>query len=449
MNSKHPLAAPIRVMIALFFVSAAASLPAAPELTGQVTDASGAALAGATVFVYTAGPKTGTSPFCPSCYPDCGKSAKSDAAGNFALAGLSSQLVFRLLVVAKGFAPRFVPGAEPGANRVEVALQPRKNADAPPGQTVRGRVVDPQGAPILGAVVDVSGVALDGGRQHFGGLQDIDPLAVTDENGDFILTSGTPIVGMLGRLSARAFANQSVQLTTDKMHTLTMTEGATLSGRVTLAGKPVPNVSVGVSPQDRRAGYDVGTFEVGTEADGRFSFTNLPPRTDYHLFGKMETVGRHGALPARPVHVGRDRETTDIGDLAVQPAFRVGGRVRLEDGGSLPDKSRLLIGRDQTSDVLLVELGVNGEFDVQGIPPGIVTLSARVPGYKVSAKNQSYEAGNRRLVGRVEADTAGLEMLLDKRDPNEGPIFAASLPRPKAGERPQDRALHGVEASAK
>jgi len=36
------------------------------------------------------------------------------------------------------------------------------------------------------------------------------------------------------------------------------------------------------------------------------------------------------------VHVGRDRETTDIGDLAVQAARRLAGRVVLEDGAAIP-----------------------------------------------------------------------------------------------------------------
>src|ERR1700712_5455293 len=55
--------------------SSAAAEPTAfqtgrPNLTGSVHAKNGDAVA-ATVFIATAGPKVGTSPFCPSCYADC------------------------------------------------------------------------------------------------------------------------------------------------------------------------------------------------------------------------------------------------------------------------------------------------------------------------------------------------------------------------------------------
>src|SRR4051812_19741761 len=81
---------------------------AAADVAGRVTGDAGASVPSAPLFVYTAGPKVGTSPFCPSCYPDCGKSAKTDATGNFTLPGLSTELRFQLLVVAKGYVPQFV-----------------------------------------------------------------------------------------------------------------------------------------------------------------------------------------------------------------------------------------------------------------------------------------------------------------------------------------------------
>lgn len=428
-------------------LAAAASLPAAPDVVGRVTGPSGTPIEGATVFVYTAAPKSGTSALCPSCYPDCGKQARSDATGTFKLAGLSSQLVFRLLVVASDYAPQFVPGIEPGQPSFAVSLTPRQNATASPAQTARGRVVDPAGAPIPGAVIEIAGAAFDGGRRRFGRLRGIDPLAVSDENGEFILTSSMPFAALIGRVSARAFANQSVQLAAGRSHTLRLTEGATLSGRVTLGGQPLPNVTLGLTPQNRAAGSFVGSFEVGTDETGRFTFLNLPPKTDYYVSGKMDTVGRHGALATRPVHVGRDGTVTDLGDLAVQPAHRLTGRVVLADRTKLPDQSRILIGRDQVSDLLPVDLGVDGEFDVPGIPSGIVTLSTRIPGYGMSSKNESYQAINHRLIGRIDADISGLIVLLEKSGLTEGSIMAASLPRPKPGDRPQDRPLRGIEST--
>jgi hypothetical protein len=80
-------------------------------------------------------------------------------------------------------------------------------------------------------------MAFGDGSEEFGALGPVDPLAVTDEGGEFVLASNKPVAALLGLVSARAFANQSVQLATGKALTLTMTEGATLSGRITLDGK--------------------------------------------------------------------------------------------------------------------------------------------------------------------------------------------------------------------
>jgi hypothetical protein len=216
---------------------------AALEIAGQVTSASGTPVEGATVFVFTAAPKVGTSPYCPSCYPDCGKSAKSDAAGSFTIAGMSSELIFKLLVVGKAYAPQFVPNVVPGNEGLKVTLQPRSAADAPSEQTVRGRIADPDGAPIYGAVVEVIGADF-GQRQRYGGLSDTDPLAVTDEAGEFFITTRINALGLFVRVTARLFANQALQLATGKPHAITMTAGAMLVGRVVKDGRPLSYVGV-------------------------------------------------------------------------------------------------------------------------------------------------------------------------------------------------------------
>ena len=64
-----------------------------PDLVGRVLSAhTGEPLAGAHVYIYTAAVRKGTSPFCPSCYVDCGKSATTDAEGRFAIESLDPDL---------------------------------------------------------------------------------------------------------------------------------------------------------------------------------------------------------------------------------------------------------------------------------------------------------------------------------------------------------------------
>ena len=85
-----------------------------PDLVGQVHANDGSPVA-ATVFIYTAGPKVGSSTFCPSCYADCRKREKSNARGDFKIDSLNPQLIFRILVVAKGYEPKFADNVDPAA----------------------------------------------------------------------------------------------------------------------------------------------------------------------------------------------------------------------------------------------------------------------------------------------------------------------------------------------
>ncbi len=57
-----------------------------------------------------------------SCWADCAKSAQTNADGNFRIADVSDNLVFRLLVFAKGYAPEFAAKIDPrnGATKVQI-----------------------------------------------------------------------------------------------------------------------------------------------------------------------------------------------------------------------------------------------------------------------------------------------------------------------------------------
>ena len=155
--------------------------PARPDLTGQVLAKDGAPLpVAATVFIATAGPKVGTSPFCPSCYADCQKSAKTDAAGNFEIKSLDPQLRFQILAVAKGFKPEYAEHVDPANGPLTMKLEPIEMAAAPPGNCLHGRVVDEQGKPVVGAVVEAHGIRTKNGGGRWGSLPGVDPLAVAD-----------------------------------------------------------------------------------------------------------------------------------------------------------------------------------------------------------------------------------------------------------------------------
>jgi beta-lactamase regulating signal transducer with metallopeptidase domain/uncharacterized GH25 family protein len=395
----------------------ASNSPARPDVTGSVHAKGGAALL-ATVFVATAGPKTGSSTFCPSCYADCSKHSATDAHGAFKIEALDPQLTFQLLAVAKGYQPKYVSKVDPVQGKlVNIELDPIESADAAPDHSLRGRVVNSKGKPISGAVVEMQGIESKEGGGSWGMIGGIDPLAVTDANGEFLITAKNPFDMMTVRVMARTFADKLF----DKLasgaapHELGLTEGAALTGRVVLDGKPLAGVSVGVSAVDRRAGRYLGHFEVSTGERGYFAFVNLPPDGEFELYTLMSSMKALGAVPVRQIRTGKDGETTDAGDLPVAPAHRLAGRVVLADGLPLPEKTRLLISRDGAWDSLQVTLGKDGSFDTTGIPSELITLSVRTKGYHVSARNLSVDQLNPfQLIGRVERDITNLVFMLEK-----------------------------------
>ena len=390
---------------------------ARPDLIGTVSAKGGGALpVPANVFIATAAPKSGTSTFCPSCYADCVKHSRTDTQGKFKIESLDPQLTFQILAVAKGYQPKSLSKVDPAKGAVKIELEPIQSADAAPDRSLRGRVVDQSGKPVEGAVVEMVGVETKAGGGSYGALPGIDPLAVTDEKGEFLITAKKPFEMMDVKVSARTFADKPFkQLPSGKMNELVMTEGAALTGRVLCDGKPLAGVSVGVSAVDRTAGNYLGHFEVGTGSRGNFMFANLPPGADFQIYTLMSTMKSFGAVPPRQIYTGKDGETTDVGDLTARPAHRLAGRVVLADGEALPSKVRLLVSREGAWDSMQITLDGDGNFDTTGVPDELVSLSARVKGYHVAARNLSVDQLNPfELIGRVDHDITNLVFMLEK-----------------------------------
>lgn len=90
-------------------------------INGNVTTSAGKPVEHATVLVYSAGVKKGYAEFCPTCWADCGKRATSDADGNFAIPGLSPDLVFTLLVLREGYSAKYVEKVDPAKGPAQTA----------------------------------------------------------------------------------------------------------------------------------------------------------------------------------------------------------------------------------------------------------------------------------------------------------------------------------------
>ncbi len=414
-----------------------------PNLLGDVSAKNGKPLTGASVFIATAGPKTGTSTFCPSCYADCSKSAKTDSKGQFEIDSLNPTLIFRVLAVAKGYKPKFETKVDPAEGPINVELDPASAADATPDRSLRGRVVDSKGAPVEGAVVSMEGTQTRDGMGSWGALDGIDPLAVTDEKGEFLITSQKPFDMMDVSVEARRFAHKNFsRLPSGAMNELKLTEGSSLIGHVTLNGKPLKDVSIGISGVDRQSGVYVGHYEIGTSGSGAFAFLNVPPDTDFYVYGLMKTLKNYGVIPIQKFHSGKDGESVDVGELAVGPGHRLKGRVQLADGNPVPPKTRMLVGRDEAWDSTQVTLDKDGGFDVSGLPSESVDLSVRIKGYHVSSRNKSMDPLNpNRLLGIVNSDITDMIILLEKGEWVRPDLGQGMI----NGEWPGEHPLRGAE----
>ena len=92
---------------------------------------------------------------------------------------------------------------------------------------------------------------------------------------------------------------------------------------------------------------------------------------------------------------------------------RIKGRVLLSDGKALPPKTRLVISREDAWDVQRVFLDQEGRFEISGLPTERYSLNVSVRGYRLSPKNHSLDAQNRRLLGTIDQDIDTLKILLE------------------------------------
>jgi protocatechuate 3,4-dioxygenase beta subunit len=409
-----------------FVRSARAGADAPATIRGTVVDDKQQPIEAATVSISTAGVRVGASCFCPSCYADCGKRAKSDAHGAFLIASLDPTLVFRVLFVAKGFEPKFVKVDPLKETSVTVAMKARPNVPDNPRQIVSGHVVGPHGEPLVGALVE-PWCCKQGERRWWGSLPGVDPLDVTDLQGRFQIIADKPADGFDLEVTARALAKKRFALVpvAKADNRLQLATGATVRGRVVDHGKPVAGVEVGLAQVSRNSETFLGAAVIGTDADGRFLFANVSANDDYFVYGIMDSLSRRGGIPEKRIHVGADESETDVGDLAIEPAFRLSGRIALSDGKAIPAHTRVLISRDGAWDSQIVDAAADGTFSAFGIPRGIISINANIPAYHDSPKNKSLDRlHGASLKGFIEKDIDRLTVLFEP-----GKLVRPSLPR--------------------
>jgi Carboxypeptidase regulatory-like domain len=406
-------------MMTLLLAAIVLAAPAErPDLTGKIFDSTGNPVAGANVFIDTAKKRVGVNVLCPSCYADCGKSATTHSDGGFSIGGLDPSLLFRVLVVRDGFQPTFVEQVDPARGSIKATLKPIPAMQLEPGYAVRGRLVDAKRKPVIGAEITTLEFKTEA---HWGYREDIvDPLAVSNLNGEFVLTSKSRVESVTVKVVARGLAPTIFSRIppTDRIRELRLGVGATVSGRIIRDHKPLPGIVVGLVQQSRSARTFLGPAQIATDANGRFLFSNVGPNDQYYLYGIMESLKPFGSVPAVPLNVGGDEITLDAGDLRVVPGHRVSGRIILSDGKVVPAHTRVGMFRDLGWDRQIVEADSQGRFLFEGLPTERYRLACLVKGYRLSEKNHSANPGiPAQMEGRIERDIDDLTLLYE---PSQG-----------------------------
>ncbi len=286
-------------------------------------------------------------------------------------------------VMAPGFLP-FAP--EWGHSPVELDARAGRHVTGieihlAPATTVIGRVLDRSGNPIAGATARLLGAATETA------LAPIADRFTTDASGEFLFTApeGTVIEARSeGFVPGRAKVDSLALLGGSLTVTLVAARqrlggGGTVTGRVVASGTAAPLVGVLVvaEPERRLGGVDVPSAQALTDAEGRFSLTELDPGA-YSVTGSAA-----GRAPASVPHVkpgatdvlleladgGRLRGcVSDASTGAPVALFTVLVRARQSAARDIPERSRSVI-------------DPSGCYALDDLSPGEATVMVFALGY--------------------------------------------------------------------
>lgn len=374
-------------------------------LTGNVRDGRNTLLAGATVIVYSANPRKGYSPVCPTCYPDSGKRTTTDVQGNFSISGLDGKLVFDVIVAHEGQTSVWMGRVDPLQGGVQVTMRPLPPAE--PGNTVLGRVVDSRGQGVPHAPIAMVGIVFAGNRRVPGNFPDA--LAVSNAEGFFELRSLAPgmlttrepvesvILHVMPRGMAPAFHVARLGRTAQELR---VAGGATIKGRVLAQGKPVSKAQLLLLPVARVAVENHEPLYIGTDDKGQFTISNVPAGLEWSLDANSDSG--MGGVAARLVTT-TEGETVDLGDVEVRSGHSLAGRIVLSDGKMIPFNMPVGISSSANGSRHGV-LSTDGRFEFKGLS-GPYQLAFALPGYRL-AQGSSYDL-------RVDKNVKGLVIKLE------------------------------------
>ena len=194
------------------------------------------------------------------------------------------------------------------------------------------------GQPIAGAKLQPNGIVFSNGSTTWGQIGGESPIS--DAQGRFVLRRQPKFELIYAMVSAPGVAPIPVQLQPGRDYVIRMHEGVLVTGRLLAAGQPVPGAKVRVLPVNRPNGKFFESDKIATDSNGRFSVPNLPAEMELVLGGTMDSLQGKGTLSPKQFTSGKNRTTTDLGDLVLQPGYHVSGQIVLSDSKPVPEHTR-------------------------------------------------------------------------------------------------------------
>lgn len=387
----------VALVLVLAATTSPAQTPARLDLVGHVIMPPGKSTPATVVALFAnlkpCLPEPGAS--YPS-YPILPKRTQTDSQGNFKIESLDPAWLYYVLVIAPGCKLQTFDRVDVAAGPLNANLETKNPTNATPGTALHGRVLDTHGKPVPGALISMQEVT----RNHvwYFSADRIDAFSTSDDAGNFVVYGQTPFTDGGGAIEAPGFATGLFEHWTSGTtnHELILTEGAAFRGRLLQAGKPVSNVEICLDNFGAEAGSTAWTCSTLTDDQGRFSFMHLPPNHSFNLNGTMASLAGRGAVPEQVGQVHADGSTNDIGDLNLEPAYTVEGRIRLADGKPIPAGSRLFLQRNRSGrmDSMGFALGKDGAFHFAGVPAESVQLRLRIPDYELTPMDSRLISGS-------------------------------------------------------
>ena len=354
--------------------SALAAEPSAvrPSIEGVVSGPDGKPVDGVRVDVSTAAPRVGPGIFCPSCYLDCAKSAKTDAEGKFAIENVDPTLKFRLVLAKPGLRTLETDLIDPLLGPASLSLEELPD-DVDPARVVSG-IVRLNGSPVAGALVYPFG-AKTAEMRWWGQVDGVDST-VTDENGFFAMPLPANYQAIDIEIRGDGMCGEQLALLEPGREPLAIEArtGATVVGRLVSDGNPVAGMSVAVVQLGRSTDDGIFIKAVGavTDEQGRFEFRHLPPDQRYCIYstvGEAKQTESPYILVTKTFAVPATGETRDVGSLEVAEPLSIRGTVKSVDGEPLPENLKIWLGRDPAWDLVAVPVKQDGSFQATGLPP--------------------------------------------------------------------------------